>query len=299
VTICIGSRQRACWAGASATRKGDEHVSKTVHAISVESVVNDLPTGVLRVALGEYDTGWHDPASSLVRAGALVRAAADSGAQLVVLPEMCTTGFTMAANRYAEPLDGPSVRALGTMAAAHRVSLVAGVAIRDDTAPDGRAVNAAVLFGENGAVRASYHKQRMFAYAGEERAYSAGEEPKVVTLNGMRIALFVCYDLRFPELFRPVASACDAMVVIANWPAARRTHWDTLLRARAIENQCYVVGVNRTGHAGGIVYDGGSAAFDPWGDPCASNGAPSHVDIDLAHVRRVREEYPFLRDHRR
>jgi omega-amidase len=246
----------------------------------------------LRVALGEYDTGWHDPAGSLARAGAVVRAAAAAGAQLVVLPEMCSTGFTMDATQ-AEPLDGPSARGLAALARASTVHLLAGLAAREGEA----AVNVAMLFDDAGQSRAVYRKQRVFAYAGEDAVYTPGSVPVVATIAGVRLAPFICYDLRFPELFRTVAREVDAMIVIANWPAARRSHWDTLVRARAVENQCCVVAVNCTGEGGGIHYDGGSVAYDPWGEPLIPDAAGC-VSIDPARVRAVREEYPFLRDMR-
>lgn len=254
-------------------------------------------TTPLLVALGEYDTSWHDRAASLARASALVRDAADQGARLVVLPEMCTTGFTMNAASYAEPVDGPSVRGLGEIAAAARVHLIAGVALREDSGGASRAVNSALVFGDDGALRAMYRKQRVFAYAGEHEVYEQGREPVIVDVEGVLLALFVCYDLRFPELFRAVARDVEAMVIIANWPAKRRSHWDALLRARAIENQCFVVAVNRIGTGGGIEYDGGSAAFDPWGEQVAA-GSGARAAIDPARVRAVRTEFPFLRDAR-
>jgi omega-amidase len=254
-------------------------------------------TQPLRVALGEYDTGWHDPAGSLARAAAVVREGAAAGAGLVVLPEMCTTGFTMDVTQ-AESLDGESVGAIGRLASDAGVHLLAGVAAREPGgAADARAVNVALLFGDDGRLRATYRKQRVFAYAGEDAVYTPGREAVVTAVSGVRIAPFVCYDLRFPELFRAVAREVDAMIVIANWPAARRSHWDTLIRARAIENQCYVVAVNRVGTAGGLCYDGGSAAFDPWGEPVAAErGGVRYADVDPARVRAVREEYPFLND---
>jgi predicted amidohydrolase len=255
-------------------------------------------TGVLRVALGEYDTGWHDPTGSLARAARVVHDAARGGAQLVVLPEMCTTGFTMDATAQAQPLEGPSVRALGRLASESGVHLLAGVAVRECVAGAERAVNAAILFDENASIRAVYRKQRVFGYAGEDRVYTPGAEAVTAEVHGVRIALFVCYDLRFPELFRRVAHDVDAMVLIANWPARRRAHWDTLVRARAIENQCYVVAVNRVGEGGDLEYDGGSAAIGPWGEPVAAIGdGILMVDVDPARVRAVRAEYPFLRDH--
>ncbi len=254
-------------------------------------------SGPLTVALGEYDTGWHDPTGSLVRAERLVRTAASRGAGLVVLPEMCTTGFTMDPAQ-AEPADGPSVCALGRIAAESRVHLVAGVAVRECVAGAERVVNMALYVGPDGDVRAAYRKQRLFAYAGEGAVYTPGSVPQVIDVDGVRLALFVCYDLRFPELFRRVARDVDAMIVVANWPASRRAHWDALLPARAIENQCCVVAVNRRGEGGGVAYDGGSVAFDAWGARLpVGAGDVAIVNIDPTAVRAVRAEYPFLQDY--
>lgn len=247
----------------------------------------------LRIALGEYDTGWQEPTVSLARAADVVAGAARLHARLVVLPEMCTTGFTMDPDRWAEPIDGPSGDAIAALARTHRVWILAGLAVREEAPP--RAVNAAVLFDPSGAVAAVYRKQRLFAHGGEHEHYVAGDTPTTVTIEGIRIATFVCYDLRFPELFRAVAPDIDAAVVIANWPERRRSHWDVLTRARAIENQCYVVAVNRTGAGGDAQYDGGSVGFDPWGEPLGI-GMPRVVDVDPANVHRVRTRYPFLRD---
>jgi len=254
------------------------------------------PTTSLRVALGEYDTGWHDPAASLARASELVSSALRRHARLVVLPEMCTTGFTMEPEHWAESLDGPSVGALRSLAGTRGLWILAGLSLRE--APD-RATNAAVLFDADGGIAAVYRKQRLFAHEGEHEHYQPGDAPLVVTIEGVRVAPFVCYDLRFPELFRAVAAEVDAMIVIANWPMQRRSHWDSLTRARSIENQCYLIAVNRTGEGGEAVYDGGSAAFDPWGEAIGiggGEGSPRVVDVDPARVQRVRSRYPFLRD---
>ncbi|HEX8275748.1 MAG TPA: nitrilase-related carbon-nitrogen hydrolase [Longimicrobiaceae bacterium] len=255
----------------------------------------------LRVALGEYDTGWHDPAGSLARAAGVVGRAAAAGAELVVLPETCTTGFTMEPAAHAEPRTGPSAAGLAELARRHGVHLLAGVATRDASGGGGeRFYNSALLFGPDGAPAAEYRKQRLFAFAGEHERYAAGDGPTVVRVGGVRIAPFICFDLRFPELFRAVAPRVDALVLVANWPAARRAHWDVLVRARAIENQCYVVAVNRVGEGGGLEYDGGSVAYDPWGDPVAeaADGGLLVARIDPAEVTRVRSRYPFVEDRR-
>jgi omega-amidase len=253
---------------------------------------DDTPS--LRVALGEYDIGWHDPAASLARAEQLVQRARKAGARLVVLPEMCTTGFTMDAERWAEPFGGEDAERLRSIARVNGVWLVAGIAGR---APDGAAHNVAIVLSPSGELAGAYRKQRLFAYGGEHEAYVGGDGPIVVTMDGVRVSPFVCYDLRFPELFRAVARRADVLVVIANWPAVRRAHWDLLLRARAVENLAYVVGVNRTGEGGGLSYDGGSAGWGPWGDALAPvSREPTIVTVDPGEVAAVRKKYPFLED---
>ncbi|HEV7994310.1 MAG TPA: nitrilase-related carbon-nitrogen hydrolase [Gemmatimonadaceae bacterium] len=257
-------------------------------------------TSELRVVLGEYDTSWHDPATSLERAGRLVRGAAKQGAHLVALPEMCLSGFTMEPKEHAVSLDSPHVRGLSALAAESGVHLLAGVAARELVRGRESFVNTALLFGPSGELDAAYRKQKLFAYANEHASYEPGEGPATAMVRGVRIGLFICYDLRFPELFRAIAPDVDAMFVIANWPAGRRPHWDALLPARAIENQCYVIGVNRIGDAGGLSYDGGSAAYDPWGERLAPTpavaGAPGCVTLTAERVAEIRGRYPFIRD---
>ena len=243
---------------------------------------------VLRIALGEYDLGWQDAGRSLARAREVVARAAGDGARLVALPEMATTGFTMDGS-YATPIDGGDAARLAELAAAHDVWLVAGVAARDADGP----FNAAIVADPTGSIVAVYRKQRLFSYGGEHETYVAGDQPVVVDVEGVRIAPFICYDLRFPELFREVAAGVDAFVLVANWPKPRRAHWDVLTRARAIENQAYFVAVNRTGSGGGLEFDGGSVAYDPWGEPLPG----PVIRIDSARVTEVRNSYPFLADY--
>lgn len=258
----------------------------------------DAGPGTLRVALGEYDTGWHEPDASLARACDVVTQAATAGCGLVALPEMFLSGFTMDPAAHAEPLDAPRLRALGALAHEVGIAVIASVARRDGEGAATRHVNTAVLARADGTVEALYDKRKLFAYGGEHAHYAAGDRaPHIVTLVGVRVATFICYDLRFPELFREVADAADLMLVVANWPAARRAHWDVLLRARAIENQCWVIGVNRTGAGGTLQYDGGSAAWDPWGERADVERDGLRVcDVSAARVAEIRARYPFLRD---
>lgn len=249
----------------------------------------------LTIGLGEYDTGWHDPAASLVTAEKMIRAAADIGIDAMVLPEMATTGFTMDTSR-AVTLDSPDVAALRRMARQHGVWLVAGMALRTERA-EPCVTNSALALDPSGEIAAVHHKQRLFAFGQEDAHYAPGTAATTLQIGGVRVGLLICYELRFPELFSAVAAGVDAIILIANWPKARQGHWDALLRARAIENQCYVIGVNRTGVANGQTYIGGSSAYDPWGELVTNGGDRMRmVAVESARVAEVRAHYPFLRD---
>jgi len=252
-------------------------------------------TARLTVALGEYDTGWHDPKTSIATASRLVTRVAEVGADLVVLPELATTGATIEGER-AVSLDSADVSAIRAIAKSRQMWIIAGIALRE--ARGSCAVNAAIAVDPKGEIVAIHRKRRLFGFAGEDRDFTPGTDSTVIDVNGVKLGLFICYELRFPELFRPIAADVDAMVVVANWPANRHEHWDALLRARAIENQCFMIGVNRTGHADNLSYLGGSTVFDPWGDRISPT--PVHAtriaSIDAERVRRLRESHPFLRD---
>jgi predicted amidohydrolase len=253
----------------------------------------------LQLALGQYDTGWHDPAESLTRARRVCEQAARSGAQLIALPEMCTTGFTMDQGQ-AETLQESSVAGLSSIARDTGLFVLAGVATRTTRDAASSFHNTALLFGSDGSLLLEYRKQRLFGLAAETKYYAAGDQPGVAVVDGVRVAPFICYDLRFPELFGAVVHDADVMVVIANWPVQRRLHWDVLVHARAIENLCFFAAVNRTGEGGGASYDGGSAAYGPWGEPLGASGNrsdwPVVVKVDTQRVSQVRQRYPFMAD---
>ena len=263
------------------------------HPCGVNSNSNPRLPGSLVVALGEYDTGWHNPAVSLERARDIAKRAKAAGADLIALPEMCISGFTMEAENFAEPEDGPSVQALARLSRDQALWIIGGASIRK---PDGRYVNSAMVFSPDGNVEASYEKQRLFGYAGETDVYSAGESHCIVEIGGLSLAVFICFDLRFPELFRDVGREVDAFVVIANWPSARQQHWEVLTRARAIENQCYMIAVNRVGEGGGLSYNGGSVIYDPWGERCdhaSPSGGVRVGEISRSVVEHARKAFPL------
>lgn len=252
----------------------------------------------MRVAGLQTSILWEDPAGNFERAAPWIARAAAAGARLAVLPEMFATGFSMSAERIAEAPDGPSTAFLTGEARRHGLWVAGSVPIRLDA---GRPYNTLVLAGPGGEVH-RYRKIHPFTFAGEHEHYAAGTEHVVVDVEGVRLALFVCYDLRFADEFWAVAERCDAYVVVANWPERRRHHWVTLLQARAIENQAYVIGVNRVGEGNGLGYTGDSRVFDPWGEALAAAAGEETMllaEVEPERVRSARSSFPILADRRR
>ena len=252
----------------------------------------------MRIAAVQHDIVWEDPSANFARLGPMIAEAASSRAQLVVLSEMFSTGFSIAAERIAEAVEGPSERFLREQAARHHVWVCGSIPQRRGS--DGRPVNQFVLAGPDGAV-ARYAKLHPFSFAGEHEHYASGDETITVEIEGVRVTPFVCYDLRFADDFWAVGPGTDVFVVVANWPEGRRAHWQALLTARAIENQAYVVGVNRVGSGDGLAYAGDSRVIDPMGETLAGAAKTEMVlvaDVHPAVVRETRERFPFLADRR-
>ena len=256
----------------------------------------------MKVAAVQHDIVWEDPRRNFARLAPRIAAAADAGARLVALTEMFATGFSMAAERIAEDPDGASTTFLATEARAHGVWVCASVPTRPRPgAHSALPTNAFVLAGPDGNVQ-HYDKLHPFGYAGEHEHYAAGELNPTFVVEGVRVTPFVCYDLRFADDWWAKATATDLYVCVANWPASRRVHWQTLLRARAIENQAYVLGVNRVGRGDGVDYAGDSLVVDPFGELLATAEAGIEqvltAEVDPAYVADVRRAFPFLRDRR-
>jgi predicted amidohydrolase len=253
----------------------------------------------VRVALLQMDLAWEDVPENHRRATRLLAQAKAGGATLAVLPEMFSTGFSMSADRIAQPPGGPSETFLRERARELGLWILASVPERGE--PDSpMPSNMAMLVAPDGAV-VCYAKIHPFSYGGEHLHYAAGNRVVTTDVDGVRVTPLVCYDLRFPEPFRTAAADTDLFVVVANWPDQRREHWRTLLRARAIENQAYVVGVNRAGEGDGLRYAGDSAAIAPLGETLAEADDREQVlfcDVDPAVVRKLRARFPALEDRR-
>jgi predicted amidohydrolase len=251
----------------------------------------------MRVAVVQHDIVWEDPAANFARLAPMVALAA-TDARLVVLTEMYATGFSMDTDRIAEPIDGPATRFLVDQAREHRVWVCGSVAERAPGAT--RPTNCLVLAGPDGSVH-RYAKIHPFRYGREHEHFDAGTEHVTVTIDTLRVSLFVCYDLRFADEFWALAEGTDAYVVVANWPAARRDHWVTLVRARAIENQAFVVAANRVGRGGGLDYAGDSMIIGPFGETVAEAGPRETIiagDVEPEVVAETRSHFPFLTDRR-
>ena len=253
---------------------------------------------VLRIALIQQATAWEDPAANLHRARGFVAAAALAGARVAVFPELATTGFTMAPEAFAEPLPGPTTEAFAALAREFGVHVI-GTAVEAHV-PHPR--NAAFALGPDGSLKAIYRKIHPFTYGEEHRHYDGGEDCPAFEVDGIPCGLQICYDLRFPEPFRALATkGAEVVFLPANWPVRRIDAWTTLLAARAIENQMAVCGVNRVGRDPQAEYPGRSAILDPFGLPIATSDDQEGLvigDLDLAKLRAWRERFPALQDRR-
>lgn len=250
----------------------------------------------MRLAAVQMDIVWHDRAANHAHAWDLAAAAKASDVDLVVFPEMFSTGFSMDTAVTAEAGDGSTPTLLRSMARELNINVVGGFALSDGAQ---RPKNVALSVDRYGKDLALYAKIHQIALLQEDAHYQAGDQPQPFALGSMKAACLVCYDLRFPELFRTLADGCGLMVIIASWPAERQAHWDLLLRARAIENQCFVAGVNRVGEGGDLSFTGGSAIIDPTGDVIASAGDQETLliaDIEPKRIDAVRSAMPFLKD---
>jgi omega-amidase len=254
----------------------------------------------LKVALVQGATRWHDAPANRDYYGALVHTA--RGSDLIVLPETLLSGFSNDVPRAAEEMDGEGVAWMRALATEVGAVICGSLAIRSE----GSVYNRLFWARPDGSF-AQYDKRHLFRMAGEHTRYGSGSERLIVELKGWRILPQVCYDLRFPVWLRNrrLATAAGGMdydlaVFVANWPAARRQPWRTLLRARAIENLSYVVGVNRVGVDGNeIAYAGDSAVIDPIGAPLIELGAREQVvsvTLDPAPLLEHRERFPAWMD---
>ena len=253
----------------------------------------------MQVVAIQLDSVWEDKPASHDRVRSVLAAANIQPHSLIVLPEMFDTGFSMNVQATAQDNDLESEEFLRGIAAEYNCAVLGGVV---GPILNGQASNEAVAFSPDGRELARYRKNQPFTPAGEDTHYGAGHGHVQFEWNGVRVAPFICYDLRFPEVFRPAArDGAELLVLIACWPEKRSEHWVRLLQARAIENQAFVVGVNRCGTDPQFTFDGRSSAFDPHGECLFEADAVEQIltcDVSAKTVRDWREAFPALKDMR-
>lgn len=253
----------------------------------------------LTLTLLQADLRWEDKEANLKHLGDMIDGIKEK-TEVIVLPEMFTTGFSMDAERLAEPMEGQTMQWLKATAAGKRAAVTGSFIARED----GGYFNRLVWMLPNGQ-HGVYDKRHLFGYAGEDGRYTPGQKRLIASIKGWRLNLQVCYDLRFPvwarnRLDESEQPEYDVLVYVANWPERRTLAWASLLQARAIENQCYVVGVNRVGRDGkDIGYAGDSMVIGPLGDIFyhRSGVEEAHtLTLEKAHLEEARARYSFLRD---
>jgi predicted amidohydrolase len=250
----------------------------------------------MRIAAVQHDIVWEDREANFARLAPQVSRAVGAGAELVLLTETFSTGFSMTPG-IGEPQGGSSSQFLSGQAAEHGV-WVAGTC--PEVSEDGELpYNSFVLAAPDGT---SHRYRKLHPFADERDRFRSGEGPVTVQVGDLRVTPFICYDLRFANVFWQTGPDTDVFLVPANWPSPRRQHWTTLLQARAIENQAYVVGCNRVGTAGdGTEHTGDSRIISPAGELLATaSGVETIVlaDVDPAEVATTRDRVQFLKDRR-
>lgn len=255
------------------------------------------PMSALTITLLQTSLHWEDVGANLKMLEAKINQV-DPSTQVLVLPEMFTTGFSMQPQQLAEEMEGAAVKWMKRIAATRRLILTGSLIIKEE----GHYYNRLLWVLPDGTC-GYYDKRHLFAFAGEDQHYTAGQRRLVASVNGWKVLLLVCYDLRFPVWSRqsmPGEPEYDLIIYVANWPARRSHAWKTLLQARAIENQCYVAAVNRTGEDGnGIYHSGDSMLIDPLGEVLATGVHTEWVHTATIHktqLQDIRSQLPFLKD---
>lgn len=247
----------------------------------------------LRVSLVQSHLAWEDPAANREQLASKIAGLAGA-TDLIILPEMFSTGFTMSAEKLAEPMGGPTFAWLSDQARQSEAVITGSIIARED----GECYNRLIWMRPDGGFE-YYDKRHLFTLAGEQNHYAPGRNRLIVELRGWRICPLICYDLRFPVWSRNTADY-DLLLYVANWPERRAHAWRSLLCARAVENQAYTIGVNRVGEDGnGVIYAGDSSLYDYAGRLLYQS---AHLeDVFTAHLEKApqeqfRSKYRFLAD---
>lgn len=264
-------------------------------------------TGHILLALAELNISWEDKEKNREKCERFIKAAVRQDADLIIFPEMTLTGFSMNVEKIAEKKDtSPTLEFFLKLSEKYRISIAFGMA--EQIVVEEKAENKCYLLSE-GKILLEYAKIHPFSYGEETKHYRGGTSLCITELKGIRLASQICYDLRFPEPFQILSARADLIFVIANWPKQREEHWNTLLKARAIENQCYIAGINRCGTDPLLTYPTAASVYDPYGNRIeakgdtmdaldGSDGNLYFAEIDRGVVETYRSEFPLKEDRR-
>lgn len=249
----------------------------------------------MKAALIQYSPVWEEPEENILKINDILNQQL-SDEQLIIFPELTLTGFTMKSKKFAEEWDGLGTKFFVELSKKYKKHIFAGIIERDDD----KIFNSLYHFDTSGIIAARYRKIHPFAYSKEDEHYDAGNETVRTKIDKTKIGLTICYDLRFPELYRLYGKEGTEIIInIANWPIQRIEHWKVLLRSHSIANQCFTIGVNRVGKDPDYTYPGFSAVFDPMGNQIELVEEEERlisVEFDLNKVEETRAKLPFLKD---
>jgi len=248
----------------------------------------------LKITLFQGYLFWEKPGKNLQNISLRLSGIREK-TDLIILPEMFSTGFTMNVEEMAEPMDGTTMQWMKNIAAKYDCVVTGSLIISEK----GKYYNRLIWMRADGSYE-YYDKRHLFALGKEHETYTAGKKKLIVDLKGWKICPMICYDLRFPVWMRNVNETYDLMLIVANWPERRALHWRTLIPARAVENQCYVIGLNRVGHDGNEVYHSGdSMCISPMGDVVYYKRDEEDLytfSINAEELIKTRRAFPFLKD---
>ena len=251
----------------------------------------------MRIALVSLNQVWENKEENFLTCRSYVQSAKVQDVELVIFPEMTLTAFSMNTEVTAEDSScSLTVDSFKKLAEEFQVAIIFGVVFRDNE----KATNNAILVDKTGSVKDSYRKIHPFSFTGEDKLFDGGNKISFSKIGQINIGLTICYDLRFPEIYSALGRSCELIINIANWPARRVEHWNSLLKARAIENQLFIVGVNRTGTDGmGLAYVKSSQAINPNGDlliPVIFNEYLDIFDIDPEYIVQFKKTFSTTQD---
>lgn len=248
------------------------------------------------IALAQMDLIWEDISSNINKLEQFTKEAALKNVEFILFPEMCLSGFTNNINSLNKS-EEEIIKIVNNIAISNKINIGFGFAVKVDD----KGKNKYIIISKSGKVLVNYTKIHPFTFASEDKKYYKGNYIDTCTINEFRITPFICYDLRFPDIFQIASKESQIIIIGANWPKEREEHWITLLKARAIENRCYILGVNRVGVGNGLEYGGASVFVSPNGEimnDINSNEGIIIKNIELNKIDEIKKQFDIRNDRR-